>query len=131
MALSAVQAEICDLALKGLGPAEIHERIARRHTKGTIARALRKGRALGMDIPTFKQGHGLKEPPTVNYYEGKPKAEARQKVEIPPLTIEEKARLAEYAKRGIGVTSIAAIFRQPYAVVIAEIERLKLSRAGG
>lgn len=130
--LSDLQAEICALAMKGVTPAQIEQRMGERVTRGTINRALRKGRRHGMAIPVFVKGKRLKQVIEHNYHTSKPKAEPKpEKAGPPPLTIEEKAQIAYWTiERGLGVESIGTLLRKPYSVITAEIDRQKLSRAG-
>lgn len=53
----------------------------------------------------------------------------RESVAPPPtLTAEEQARIADLTRLNVGITGIAAQVRKPYALVIAEIDRQRLSR---
>lgn len=107
---------IIDLALDGVRPVQIAQRLGCSHflARVTVANA----RNDGIPIPYFRENKP--SPKAMPQPEPKPSPSA--------LTDDEEARIVELAKRGVGLTAIAAQLRRPYAMVTEAMDRLGVSR---
>lgn len=111
--------EVIALALEGWRLDEIEEMTQTgRASFATIRLWITEARKSGIRIPYQK-------PVPIAHQ----KKRQRIKPEVPTLTPEDRARIADLVSRGLGLTGIAATVRKPYALVIAEIERQNLSRS--
>lgn len=127
--LAMEKAKTVELAVNGMSYKEIFAFFRGDISLSTISQWLTDARRRGVNIPNYTAPLAPKRPRPSRPHRKITADPPKPKPKVEPLTAAEEARLADLAKRDIGLTAIAAQMRKPYAMLAEAMQRLGLARA--